>query len=69
MRKNAFGAIDLLIGLVLTTFIFIVCMNMIRPVESGDSNIKSVQQEVDRQISEIEDMRRQVQEYEKEILE
>ena len=49
MKRDAFGAIDLLIGLVLTTIVFLT---------------KSVKEQVDAQVNEIENMRQQTINYE-----
>ena len=61
--KRAFGAIDLLIALVIMAFIFIVSANAFKGTTSvnlnGSTDTKSIKQEVDKQINEIENMRQQ----------
>ena len=61
--KNAFGALDLLIALVIMAFLFIVSTNAFKGVSSinlnGVNDSKSIQQEVDKQVNEIENLRRQ----------
>lgn len=68
MKKGAFGAIDLLIGLVITAFIFLIGMNAMKGLSSINLNgnsvdTKSVQEHVDEQVNEIENMRQQTINY------
>lgn len=72
MKKNAFGAIDLLIGLVITAVIFLISVNALKGVPSlklKDSAIdkQSVQQHVDETVNEIERMRKEALDYGMEI--
>ncbi len=72
MKRNAFGAIDLLIGLVITAFVFLIGMNALKGVSSlnlrGNSvDTKSVQEHVDEQVTEIENMRQQTINYQQNI--
>lgn len=69
MKRNAFGAIDLLIGLVITSIVFIISMNALKGISSlkfngGTANTKSVQEQVDIQVNEIQNMRQQTINYE-----
>lgn len=59
--KKAFGAIDLLIGLLITAAIFMIGMNAFRGVnlQHSQTDIKSIQEQVDAQVNEIEQMRQQ----------
>ena len=59
--KKAFGAIDLLIGLLITTAIFMVCMNSFKGISINpkDADTRSVKEHVDAQVNEIEQMRQQ----------
>ncbi len=71
--KKAFGAIDLLIGLVIVSFIFLISVNTFKGVSSlkindSPANKQSVQQHVDETVNEIETMRRQTVDYNKQIL-
>jgi uncharacterized membrane-anchored protein YhcB (DUF1043 family) len=61
MRKRAFGAIDLLIGLLITTAVFLIGMNAFKGVnfQNTQSDVKSIQDEVDTQVNQIEQMRQQ----------
>ena len=64
MKRNAFGAIDLLIGLVITAVIFLISVNALKGVSTlklKDSGItqESVQQHVDETVNEIEKMRQE----------
>lgn len=64
MKRKAFGAIDLLIGLVITAFVFIIGMNALKGSSSINLNgstvdTKSVQEQVDAQVNQIENMRQQ----------
>ena len=68
MKKQAFGAIELLIGLVITAVIFMISMNALKGVSSlklnGSAvNSESVEEHVDRQVEEIQNMRRQTIDY------
>ena len=68
MKKQAFGAIELLIGLVITAVIFMISTNALKGVSSlklnGSSvNSESVEEHVDRQVEEIQNMRRQTIDY------
>lgn len=62
MKRNAFGAIDMLIGLVITAFLFIMMMNAMKGTSSlkiNDTPIdtKSVQEHIDEQVNEIQTIR------------
>lgn len=64
MKRKAFGAIDLLIGLVITAFVFIIGMNALKgssciKLNSSTVDTKSVQEQVDAQVNQIENMRQQ----------
>ncbi len=72
MKKGAFGAIDLLIGLVITTFVFLIGMNAMKGLSSINLNgnsvdTKSVQEHVDEQVNEIENMRQQTINYQQNV--
>lgn len=61
--KRAFGALDLLIALVVMAFIFMISANAFKGATSinlnGAADTKSIKQEVDKQVSEIENLRQQ----------
>lgn len=61
--KRAFGALDLLIALVVMAFIFMISANAFKGATSinlnGATDTKSIKQEVDKQVSEIENLRQQ----------
>ncbi len=67
MKYKAFGAIDLLIGLLITSVIFIIGINTFKGISSikinNSANTKSIEQEVDKTVNEIETMRKQSIEY------
>lgn len=70
MKRNAFGAVDLLIGLVITAFLFIMMTNVMKGTSSlkiNDTPIdtKSVQEHIDQQVNEIENMRQQTIDFNK----
>lgn len=72
MKKGAFGAIDLLIGLVITAFVFLIGMNAMKGLSSNNLNgnsvdTKSVQEHVDEQVNEIENMRQQTINYQQNV--
>lgn len=62
MKKNAFGVISLLIGLVIVSVLFIIMVNTMKGIGgTGNSslNTRSVKQEIDAQVNEIQNMRQQ----------
>lgn len=68
MKKNGFGAIDILIGLVITAFIFIIGMSSLKGISTiklngSKTTPQSVQEQVDKQVNEIEQMRQQTIDY------
>ncbi len=69
--KKAFGAIDLLVGLVITAIVFMIGMNALRgsslKLQGNNVDTKSVQQQVDEQVNEIQNMRQQAIEYNKQV--
>lgn len=72
MKKGAFGAIDLLIGVVITAFVFLIGMNAMKGLSSINLNgnsvdTKSVQEHVDEQVNEIENMRQQTINYQQNV--
>ena len=72
MKKGAFGAIDLLIWLVITAFVFLIGMNAMKGLSSINLNgnsvdTKSVQEHVDEQVNEIENMRQQSINYQQNV--
>ena len=68
MKRKAFGAIDLLIGLVLTAIVFLIGMNALKgtsslTIDNSATDTKSVQEQVDEQVNEIQNMRQQAINY------
>lgn len=68
MKRKAFGAIDLLIGLVLTAIVFLIGMNALKGtsslnIDNSATDTKSVQEQVDEQVNEIQNMRQQAINY------
>lgn len=68
MKRKGFGAISLLLGLVITAIIFLIGINTFKGVSSikmKDSSIdsQSVQEHVDQTVNEIEQMRQQTIDY------
>ena len=68
MKRKAFGAIDLLIGLVLTAIVFLIGMNALKvtsslKIDNSATDTKSVQEQVDEQVNEIQNMRQQAINY------
>lgn len=56
MKRKAFGAIDLLIGLVLTAIVFLIGMNALKgtsslKIDNSATDTKSVQEQVDEQVN------------------
>lgn len=74
MKRNGFGAISLLLGLVITAIIFLIGVQTFKGVSSikiKDSSFdsQSVQEHVDQTVSEIEQMRQQTIDYNKQMQE
>ncbi len=69
--KKAFGAIDLLVGLVITAIVFMIGMNALKgsslKLQGNTVDTKSIQQQVDEQVNEIQNMRQQAIEYNKQV--
>lgn len=69
--KNGFGAIDLLVGLVITAIVFMIGMNALKgsslKLQDNTVDTKSVQQQVDEQVNEIQNMRQQAIDYNKQV--
>jgi len=70
MKKNGFGAIDLLIGLLLTAVVFMVGMNAMKGVklQNTPADTRSIQEHVDAQVNEIEQIRQQSIDFQNELL-
>ena len=67
-NKLGFGAIDLLIGLVITAIVFMISVNTLKGMSSlnlnnSSVNRESVEEHVDRQVNEIEQMRQYTIQY------
>ena len=64
MYRSGFGVIDLLLGLVIISVIFMLMMPTLKGGSSlniygSSQNPKSIQEHVNQQVQEIEQMRRQ----------
>lgn len=64
MKKNAFGMISLLLGLVIISVMFLLMINTFKGIGGagiGGSliNTRSVQEEIDAQVNEIQNIRNQ----------
>lgn len=72
MKKQAFGAIDLLIGLLIMSAVFLISTNAFKGFSTikinSSKEIKSVQEHVDETVNEIENMRQQTLEIEQQTL-
>lgn len=73
MKHKAFGAIDLLIGLVVMSFIFLMSVKAFKGASSiniKNSTIEqqSVQDHVDETVDEIEHMRQETINYNKQLI-
>lgn len=74
MKRKGFGTISLLLGLVITAIIFLIGVQTFKGVSSikiKDSSLdsQSVQEHVDQTVSEIEQMRQQTIDYNKQMQE
>lgn len=72
MKRNGFGAISLLLSLVIISIIFLIGVNAFKGMSSikmNDTSIdtKSVQEHVDQTVNEIEQMRQQTIDYNQQI--
>ena len=69
MKRKAFGFLDLLLGLIVIGIIFMISMNTFKNTVkiNGSTDTKSIQQHVDEQVNEIEKLRQQRIELEKNI--
>ena len=72
MKKNGFGAISLLLGLVITAIIFLIGVNTFKGISSmkmknSTINTQSVQEHVDETVNEIEQMRQQSINYNQQV--
>lgn len=73
-NKLGFGAIDLLVGLVITTIVFFIGVNTFKGISSLKINetsekTQSIQEQVDQTENEIEQMRQQSIKLQKQIIE
>ena len=70
---RAFSAIDLLLGLLIMAAAFMIGMNAFKgvslPVQNPNADVKSVQEHINDQITEIEETRQKAAEFEKEMQE
>ncbi len=74
MKYKAFGAIDLLVTLIITAVILLIGINSLKGISSlklNDSPVdsESVQEHVDKTVNEIEKMRQESIKYNQENLE
>ena len=73
MKMRAFSAIDLLLGLLIMAAAFMIGMNTFKgvslPVQNPNADVKSVQEHINDQITEIEETRQKAAEFEKEMQE
>ena len=69
-RRSGFGAIDLLIGLLITTAVFMIGMNAVKGIkfQNTPADIRSIQEHVDAQVNEIEQMRQQSIDFQNDML-
>ncbi len=71
MKKHGFGAIDLLISLLVMSALFLIYARMIKgvvPIKT-ESNIESIEKQVDETVNEIESLKNQRIELENKMLE
>lgn len=70
-KKRAFGAIDLLLGLVVTAIIFITMMPMLKNTKSDNQKqtkeLQNVQTQVDNQVNQIQQARDKVQQEQNQV--
>lgn len=68
LKRRAFGVIDLLIGLLITTAIFMIGMNAMKGIKFQGSPADTRSEHVDAQVNEIEQMRQQSIDFQNDIL-
>ena len=72
MKKQAFGVIDLLIGLLIMSAVFLISANAFKDISTikinSSNEAKSVQEHVDETVNEIETMRQQTLDIEQQTL-
>lgn len=71
MKKHGFGAIDLLISLLVMSALFLIYARMIKgvvPIKT-ENNIESIEKQVDETVNEIESLKNQRIELENKMLE
>lgn len=68
--KKAFGAIDLLVGLLITTAILMVCVSSFKKLSIQQKNVdtRTIKEQVDAQVNEIEQIRQQSIDIQNDIL-
>lgn len=70
LKRSGFGAIDLLIGLLITTAVFMIGMNAMKGVklQNTPADTRSIQEHVDTQVNEIEQIRQQSIDFQNDML-
>ena len=70
MRRCAFGAVDLLIGLLILGIVCIFSMKTFQNVSAvgNKSDIKNIKQQVNEQVSEIERIKKESEQIQREFL-
>ena len=72
MKKQAFGVIDLLIGLLIMSAVFLISANAFKDISTikinSSNEAKSVQEHVNETVNEIETMRQQTLDIEQQTL-
>jgi len=71
MKNSAFSTIDLLLGLLVLTAVFMLGMNTFKQTLKlplrNDVQVKSIQEHIDEQVSDIEEARQKSIEFEEEM--
>jgi hypothetical protein len=70
MKKNAFSALDILISALLTIAVFFVCLSAFNhlKLKTGDGDEQTLKQHIDNQVSEIEEIKKQSEQFQKDML-
>jgi len=70
MKKNAFSALDILISALLTIAIFLICLSAFNHLKfkTGDGDEQTLKQHIDNQVSEIEEIKKQSEQFQKDML-
>ena len=65
--KKGFSAIDILLGLLVLAAVIMVSLNVMKYSAVKDAEIKTIQEQIDEQIVDIQKARQKADEFQKEL--